>query len=119
MGCCLSASAEDVIGVLIAKPDIRAINACGDGFEIHLRTHSNGSISINGRPIALKSFKSQLDEIYSTRAERVVYFESDADVPFASVASVLAVCKSIPNLHVVLVTDKIRSAPCLTFQVPR
>jgi len=112
-GLCVPANAEDIVRVLIARP----VRDCGDDFPIHVRTHLNGAVTINRRPVASNSFKSELDEIYKTRAERVVYFESDADVAFASAASVLAVFKSIPGLYIALVTDKIRSAPCFTFKI--
>jgi biopolymer transport protein ExbD len=113
---CRSASADDVVHVLIARPETRIIEDCDDGV-IRVRTQSNRSIMINGRPIISNSLKAALDDIYRTRAERAVYVESDADVSFASIASVMAVLKSIPNLYIVLVTDKIRSARCFTFKV--
>lgn len=115
-GICQFARADDAVRVLIARPETRIIEDCDYGV-IHVRTQSNGSITINGRPVGSSSLKAALDDIYRTRVERVVYFGSDADVPFASVASVMVVLKSIPNLYIALVTDKIRSARCFTFKV--
>ena len=69
------------------KPD--TCNCYSADRFIVLHIADNGELFINLDPIILSALSSRLSELYSPRAERVLYLKADDDVPFQRVAEVI------------------------------
>ena len=65
------------------------------------------SYKINETDIAKNQLKTQLDQIYSTRAEKVMFVQGDPSVNFSSVAEVIDIGHSVSVDHIGLITPKI------------
>lgn len=62
---------------------------------------------INQTDVAKNQLKTQLDQIYSTRAEKVMFVLGDPNLNFSSVAEVIDVAHSVGVDHIGLITPKI------------
>jgi biopolymer transport protein TolR len=62
---------------------------------------------INQTDVAKNQLKSQLDTIYSTRAEKVMFVLGDKNLNFSSVAEVIDIGHSVGVDHIGLITPKI------------
>lgn len=65
------------------------------------------SYKINETDISKNDLKTQLDRIYSTRAEKVMFVQGDPNVNFSSVAEVIDIGHSVGVDHIGLITPKI------------
>ena len=64
------------------------------------------SYKINETDIAGNQLRSKLDEIYSTRAEKVMFVQGDPNLNFSSVASVIDIGHAVGVDHIGLITPK-------------
>ncbi len=62
---------------------------------------------INETPVAKNDLESKLNEIYSTRAEKVMFVKGDANLDFQAVASVIDIGHAVGVDHIGLITPKI------------
>jgi biopolymer transport protein TolR len=67
----------------------------------------NPNYMINETPVAKNDLESKLNEIYSTRAEKVMFIKGDPNLDFQEVASVIDMAKGIGVDHIGLITPKI------------
>ena len=56
---------------------------------IVLQISNNGELSLNADPVEMKTLAHHLSDIYSTRAERILYLKADDDVPFQRVVEAI------------------------------
>jgi biopolymer transport protein TolR len=68
---------------------------------------ANPSYMINETPVAKNDLESKLNEIYSTRAEKVMFIKGDPNLDFQEVASVIDMGKGIGVDHIGIITPKI------------
>jgi biopolymer transport protein ExbD len=75
---------------------------------VQIANGANGipSYKINQTDVANNQLKSQLDQIYSTRAEKVMFVEGDPNLNFSSVANVIDIGHSVGVDHIGLITPK-------------
>ncbi|HEX4037915.1 MAG TPA: biopolymer transporter ExbD [Acidobacteriaceae bacterium] len=62
---------------------------------------------INETPVAKNDLESKLNEIFSTRAEKVMFIKGDPNLDFQEVASVIDIAKGIGVDHIGIITPKI------------
>jgi biopolymer transport protein TolR len=62
---------------------------------------------INETPVAKNDLESKLNEIYSTRAEKVMFVKGDPNLDFQAVASVIDTGHAVGVDHIGLITPKI------------
>ena len=76
---------------------------------IQIASNPNGipTYKINQTDVAKNQLKSQLDNIYSTRAEKVMFVLGDKNLNFSSVAEVIDIGHSVGVDHIGLITPKI------------
>jgi biopolymer transport protein ExbD len=65
------------------------------------------SYKINQTDVANNQLRTQLDQIYSTRAEKVMFVQGDPNLNFSSVAQVIDIAHSVGVDHIGLITPKI------------
>lgn len=65
------------------------------------------SYKINQTDFSKDQLKIRLDQIYSTRAEKVMFVQGDSGVNFSSVAEVIDIGHSIGVDHIGLITPKV------------
>lgn len=62
---------------------------------------------INGKDFALNGLEPELNQVYSTRAQKVMFVKGDPNVDFQDVATVIDIGHSVGVDHVGLITPKI------------
>jgi biopolymer transport protein TolR len=62
---------------------------------------------INETPVAKNDLESKLNEIYTTRAEKVMFVKGDPNLDFQAVASVIDMGHAVGVDHIGLITPKI------------
>ncbi len=67
------------------------------------------SYMINETPVAKSDLETKLNEIYSTRAEKVMFVKGDPNLDFQAVASVIDIGHAVGVDHIGLVTPKMQA----------
>ncbi len=67
------------------------------------------SYMINETPVARTDLETRLNEIYSTRAEKVMFVKGDPNLDFQAVASVIDIGHAVGVDHIGLVTPKMQA----------
>ena len=68
---------------------------------------TGGGLLINQDPVTLAQLGPQLNEIFRTRAERVMFVRGDPEVLFADVAQVIDIAKGVGIDKIGLITARI------------
>jgi biopolymer transport protein ExbD len=71
--------------------------------------NQGGRLLINQDPVTLDQLGPQLNEIFRTRAERIMFVRGDPEILFADVAQVIDIAKGIGIDKVGLITVKIEA----------
>ena len=74
-----------------------------------VQINKNGAIMINQEPIEESRLGARLEDIFKTRAERVVFVEGDPDLLYQSVARVIDIAHGAGIDKVGLMTEKVKS----------
>ncbi|HTV14769.1 MAG TPA: biopolymer transporter ExbD [Acidobacteriaceae bacterium] len=64
---------------------------------------------INDKPFAKADLQNELNTIYASRAEKVMFVKGDANVDFQDVASVIDIGHAVGVDHIGLITPKIEA----------
>lgn len=64
---------------------------------------------INDKPFAKSALEGELNTIYSTRAEKVMFVKGDANLDFQAVAGVIDIGHSVGVDHIGLITPKMQA----------
>jgi len=78
--------------------------------SVVISVHKNGSLSINQQPVAESNLQQRLMQIFSTRAERVVFVEAAPSLDFYQVARVIDIARGAGIDNVGLLTTQIQNA---------
>ena len=97
------------LGALVPQPPTDKTNPPNQTIVIQVANGTNGipSYKINETDIAQNQLRSQLDRIYSTRAEKVMFVQGAPDVNFALIADVIDFGHAVGVDHIGLITPKI------------
>jgi len=97
------------LGALVPQPPTDKSPPPPQTIVLQITNGANGipSYKINETDIAKNQLKTQLDQIYSTRAEKVMFVQGDPNVNFSSVAEVIDIGHSVGVDHIGLITPKI------------
>ena len=74
-----------------------------------IKTGGQPALKINQEDVTWDKLQGRLEEIYKTRAEKVVFVKADTDLPFADVAQVIDIAHSAGVDKVGLITAKIEA----------
>jgi biopolymer transport protein TolR len=74
-----------------------------------IKTGGQPLLKINQEDVSWDRLQGRLEEIYKTRAEKVVFVKADTDLPFADVAQVIDIAHSAGVDKVGLITAKIEA----------
>ena len=67
------------------------------------------SLKLNQEPVLEKDLQSRIEEIFKTRAERVIFVKGDPDLDFATVAHAIDIAKGAGMDRVGLITPKVEA----------
>ena len=67
----------------------------------------NRLVKINQTPVEKSLLGSQLEDIFRTRNERIVFIKGDSTLPFQTVAEVIDICKGANIDKIGLITAKL------------
>jgi len=65
----------------------------GGDHSIVVSIDANRAININATSVTRDHLGAQLEDIFKTRSDRIVFVEGDSTLPFAEVAGVIDICK--------------------------
>jgi biopolymer transport protein TolR len=88
---------------------------------VQLIDHGAGNapgLKINQDDVTWETLQGRLEDIFKTRAEKVMFVKGDDNVPFADVASVIDIAHSAGVDKVGLITAKIEAREALTPPAP-
>jgi len=71
--------------------------------------NQGGQLMINQTPVTLDQLGPQLNEIFRTRAERIMFVRGDPEILFADVAQVIDIAKGVGIDKIGLITVKIEA----------
>ncbi|HET7185534.1 MAG TPA: biopolymer transporter ExbD [Terriglobales bacterium] len=74
-----------------------------------LKASGQPALKINQEDVTWDKLQGRLEEIYKTRAEKVMFVKADTDLPFADVAQVIDIAHSAGVDKVGLITAKIEA----------
>jgi biopolymer transport protein ExbD len=74
-----------------------------------LKSAGQPALKINQEDVTWDRLQGRLEEIYKTRAEKVMFVKADTDLPFADVAQVIDIAHSAGVDKVGLITAKIEA----------
>jgi biopolymer transport protein TolR len=64
-------------------------------------------VKINETPVDINALGSQLDDIFKTRNERIIFIKGDPTLPFADVARVIDIAKGVNIDKIGLITHSL------------
>jgi biopolymer transport protein TolR len=78
---------------------------------VQIEPGANGipNYKINDKEFPKSGLESELNQIYSTRAEKVMFVKGDANVDFQDVAAVIDIGHAVGVDHIGLITPKIEA----------
>lgn len=96
------------LSALVPQPP-KTLSSPPQTIVVELSHDANGvpRYRINETPIAKDQLRAQLDQIYSTRAEKVLFVKADPDLTYSSVAEVIDIGHSVGVDHIGLITPKV------------
>ncbi|MGA8532243.1 MAG: biopolymer transporter ExbD [Acidobacteriaceae bacterium] len=77
--------------------------------QIQAGPGGNPSYMINDKPFAKTDLQNELNTIYSTRAEKVMFVKGDPNLDFQAVASVIDIGHAVGVDHIGLITPKMEA----------
>jgi biopolymer transport protein ExbD len=80
-----------------------------DTRTVVIQVNKNGSIMLNQEPIEESRLGARLEDIFKTRAERVVFVEGDPDLLYQSVARVIDIAHGAGIDKVGLMTERVKA----------
>lgn len=78
-----------------------------DTHTIVVSVEAGNHIKINETPVDENALGSQLDDIFKTRNERIIFIKGDSDLPFADVARVIDIAKGVNIDKIGLITHNL------------
>jgi biopolymer transport protein ExbD len=74
-----------------------------------IQIEKDKSLKLNQDPIEIGKLQARLEEVFKTRAERVVFVKGDKDLEFESVAQAIDIAKGAGIDKIGLITPKIEA----------
>src|SRR5579863_9775463 len=68
---------------------------------------ASNRVKINETPVDINALGSQLDDIFKTRNERIIFIKGDPGLPFADVARVIDIAKGVNIDKIGLITHNL------------
>jgi biopolymer transport protein ExbD len=83
--------------------------SAADTRTVVIQVNKNGGVMINQEPIDPSRLGARLEDIFKTRAERVVFVEGDPDLEYQAVAKVIDIAHGAGIEKVGLMTERVKS----------
>jgi len=78
-----------------------------DTHTIVVSIDAGRNIKINETPVTINELGPQLDDIFKTRNERIIFVKGDSTLPFADVARVIDIAKGVNIDKIGLITHNL------------
>lgn len=97
------------LNALVPQPAPPGQQSAADTRTVVIQVNKNGAIMVNQDPIEESRLGARLEDIFKTRAERVVFVEGDPDLLYQSVARVIDIAHGAGIDKVGLMTEKVKA----------
>jgi biopolymer transport protein TolR len=94
---------------LVPQPNPNAAASQSDTRTVVIVINKDASMMINAEPVTEEALGGRLEEIFATRAERVVFVKGDPDIEFREVAKAIDIAKGAGIDRVGLMTPKLEA----------
>lgn len=74
---------------------------------IVVTVNAQRQVEINQTPVDIRNLGNQLEDIFKTRNDRIIFVKGDSSLPFGEVAQVIDIAKGAGIDHIGLITQKI------------
>lgn len=98
------------LNALIPQPAPPGQNIAANQRTVVISINRDGSMMINQEPTDMTRLGPRLEDIFKTRAERVVFVKGDPELEFQAVAKVIDIAKGAGIDKVGLMTEQIQEA---------
>ena len=98
------------LNALIPQPAPPGQNTAANQRTVVISINADGSMMINQEPTDMTRLGPRLEDIFKTRAERVVFVKGDPELEFQAVAKVIDIAKGAGIDKVGLMTEQIQEA---------
>jgi len=78
-----------------------------DTHTIVVSVDAGNQIKINETPVNINALGTQLDDIFKTRNERIIFIKGDSTLPFSDVAKVIDIAKGVNIDKIGLITHNL------------
>ena len=78
-----------------------------DTHTIVVSVEAGNQIKINETPVNISALGAQLDDIFKTRNERIIFIKGDSSLPFSDVAKVIDIAKGVNIDKIGLITHNL------------
>jgi biopolymer transport protein TolR len=97
------------LNALVPQPAPPGQQSAADTRTVVIQVNKNGAIMINQEPTDESRLGARLEDIFKTRAERVVFVEGDPDLLYQSVARVIDIAHGAGIDKVGLMTERVKA----------
>ncbi|MGC9972292.1 MAG: biopolymer transporter ExbD [Bryobacteraceae bacterium] len=97
------------LNALVPQPAPPGQQSAADTRTVVIQVNKNGAIMINQEPTDESRLGARLEDIFKTRAERVVFVEGDPDLQYQSVARVIDIAHGAGIDKVGLMTERVKA----------
>jgi biopolymer transport protein TolR len=95
---------------LVPQPNHQKTQPKQNDPTIVVQVLDHGVIKVNQTPVTWDTLGSELENIYKTRAQKVMFVKGDDDIPFALIAHVIDITKGVdPSIMVGILTPKMQA----------
>ena len=95
---------------LVPQPNHEKNNQPQDNRTIVVQVLDGNVVKINDQTVTWETLGAQLNAIYKTRAQKVMFVKGDDDIPFTSIARAIDTAKGVdPSIMVGILTPKMEA----------
>lgn len=95
---------------LVPQPNHEKNNQPQDNRTIVVQVLDGRVVKINDQTVTWETLGAQLNAIYKTRAQKVMFVKGDDDIPFTSIARAIDIAKGVdPSIMVGILTPKMEA----------
>ncbi|MGH9416130.1 MAG: ExbD/TolR family protein [Terriglobales bacterium] len=95
---------------LVPQPNHQKQQSNDDNRAIVVQVLDHNVLKINDQTVTWQTLGAQLDNIYKTRAQKVMFVKGDDDIPFYLIAHAIDIAKGVdPSIMVGILTPKMEA----------
>ena len=95
----------------VELPSTRTSQEANDNGQVHLAAAADGSLRLDGEPVASEALGPALQALFATRTERTIFLEADRSLSYAAVVDLMDACRAAGVERIGIITTKTTLEP--------